>query len=177
MFFIMWSNDSFNFPLGWIKYVIVIRVKTKFIKIQTKDWFTAHYNTSLLEQDLWIMKLKEPKAQKNAHFNETTQTCANFQGKLNFLSKHQTDSILKNGDKWKLSRSTYLVTVVAGVCCVLFDFVCVFDLTSGRKQSVLFNFFPLLKGAQMRKAAILNSRYICKVCKATSWLISSLTEG
>ena len=40
------------------------------------------------------MKLKEPKAQKNAHFNETTQTCAIFQGKLNF-SFQATDYIKK----------------------------------------------------------------------------------
>ena len=165
MFFIMWSNDSFNFPLGWIKYVIVIRVKTKFIKIQTKDWFTAHYNTSLLEQDLWIMKLKEPKAQKNAHFNETTQTCANFQGKLNFLSKQQTDSILKNGDKWKLSRSTYLVTVVAGVCCVLFNFVCVFVLLQDVNNQFCLTFFPFSKAHKWERQQFLIAGIFAKYAK------------
>ena len=24
MFFVVWSNDSFNFPLGWIKYIVIV---------------------------------------------------------------------------------------------------------------------------------------------------------
>ena len=24
MFFVVWSDDSFNFPLGWIKYIVVV---------------------------------------------------------------------------------------------------------------------------------------------------------
>ena len=27
MFFVVWLNDSFNFPLGWIKYIVIVDSK------------------------------------------------------------------------------------------------------------------------------------------------------
>ena len=44
MFFIMRSNDSFNFPLGWMKYIVIVISLTWTIKPQLFDKYITPAN-------------------------------------------------------------------------------------------------------------------------------------